>query len=168
MRIRAQHSLKGTRGILLIECLVYIAILGMIFSLAVSCFFRCLGYSRDLRRNADDVARVLKAGERWRADIRQAVTVATVRNAEGESLLLKGPAGDIRYQLADGKVWREAGGPDRRLVFLTGVKASAMERDQRSQVAAMRWEVELESRQSATRVRPLFTFTAVQDNEVKP
>jgi hypothetical protein len=41
------------------------------------------------------------------------------------------------------------------------VKNSKMEMDQRRQVTAWRWELELQSARKAARVRPLFTFEAV-------
>src|SRR5215470_16859351 len=59
-------------GYLLVECLVYIAVLAVVMGVAFSAFYRCLSSWRDLARNTDDIARVLKAGEIWRADIRAA------------------------------------------------------------------------------------------------
>lgn len=152
----------------LIECIVYMAVLGFVLSLAMGCFMKCLEYSRDLRRNADDVARVLKAGERWREDIRAARSVVSANEGGVESLRLALADSVVLYTLAGGKVWRDDGGRGGRQVFLAGVEQSEMLADRRERVAAWRWEVELQPRKSATRVRPLFAFTAVQDAEVKP
>jgi len=52
------------RGIALVECLVYFAVTSMIIGLALEAFFRCQTNSRDLDRNVNDIARVLRAGER--------------------------------------------------------------------------------------------------------
>ena len=60
------------QGIMLVDCLVYLAIWVVVVGLAFSAFYRCLSYSKNLARNGDDIARALKAGERWREDVRAA------------------------------------------------------------------------------------------------
>ena len=57
---------------MLVDCLVYLAIWVVVVGLAFSAFYRCMSYSKNLARNADDIARALKAGERWREDVRAA------------------------------------------------------------------------------------------------
>ena len=156
------------RGFTLIECLVYIAVLGIILNLATHAFFKCLEHSRDLQRNADDIVRALQAGERWRADIRQATATPQLMQADGQKTLrVSRKDGEVSYTFADGKVWRDAGGRPGRQVFLAGVAASEMVADQRERLTAWRWEMELQSRKSATRVRPLFTFMAAAKPETK-
>ncbi len=167
---RTRHSALRTprSAFTLIECLVYIGVLAMVFTLALNAFWKCMEYSRDLRRNSDDVARALKAGERWREDIRAAKSVETINEANGIAVQLATDKGKVRYMLADGKVWRDDGGQAGRQVFLAGVKASDMTPQKRTFVSGWIWEVELETRRAVAKVRPLFTFTAVQDTEVKP
>jgi hypothetical protein len=167
---RAGHSALRTprSAFTLVECLVYIGVLAMVFMLAINAFWKCMEYSRDLRRNADDVARALKAGERWREDIRAAQSVETINEANGVSLQLATAQGPVRYTFNDGNVWREDGGPAGKLVFLAGVKASGMKLEKRTLVSGWTWELELETRRALAKVRPMFTFVAVQDTEVEP
>ena len=156
------------RGFTLIECLIYIAVLGIILNLATHSFFKCLEHSRDLQRNADDIVRAMQAGERWREDIRQATGTPKLTQEDGhKTLRVPRGNGEVSYTFTNGKVWRDAGGRPGRQVFLAGVAASEMVADQRERLTAWRWEVELQSRQSATRVRPLFTFLAVAKTETK-
>lgn len=155
-------------GLTLIECLVYIALLGLLLNLATHAFFKCLENSRDLQRNADDVVRALQAGERWRADVRQATATPRLSENNGESLLhVPQQNGKVVYISARGKVWRDAGGRPGRQVFLADVARSEMVVDRRERVSAWRWELELQTRKSVARVRPLFTFLAVPKTEAK-
>src|SRR5213593_4873328 len=68
----ARNPPQLQQGIMLVDCLVYLAIWTVVVGLAFSAFFRCMSYSKNLARNADDIARALKAGERWRQDVRAA------------------------------------------------------------------------------------------------
>ncbi len=61
-----------SRGITLIECLVYIGALATVFGMGTAAFYHSSASSAALRRNADDIAQVLHVGERWRVDIRAA------------------------------------------------------------------------------------------------
>ncbi len=56
----------------LLECLVYVAVLFVIFAVAGPAHVRVLDHTRQMRRVAADIARALDAGERWRADVRAA------------------------------------------------------------------------------------------------
>ena len=151
----------------LIECLIYIAILGILFSLAITTFWKCYDYSRDLRRNSDDVVRAMQAGERWREDIRAAKQIEIADQDGSQVLRLSLSGGTIQYTFTDAKVWRDDGQHGKQ-VFLAGVKSSEAIQRKRDHVSGWTWEVELVTRHAAARVRPMFTFTAVQDTEVKP
>ena len=144
------------RGFMLLECLVYIAVLAAVLGVAFAAFHRCLKSSGDLRRNADDIVRVLHVGERWRDDVRAATAPPRL---EQQALRIPQRSGEIVYRVRDGSVWREAGTGKRRL--LAGIKNCRFEADQRASVNSWRWELELTSPQKAVRVRPLFTFQAV-------
>src|SRR5262249_52773652 len=79
----ALNSAEKTRGYILIELLIYIAVLAVVMEVAFSAFYRCLGNTRDLARNADDILKTLAAGEAWRADIRLATgPLETVTQAD--------------------------------------------------------------------------------------
>lgn len=156
-------------GILLIECLVYLACFFAVAGAALAVFYQALDFSRDLRRNADDVARVLKAGERWRADIRAATSEIRVGEGPGGyALEIPQRGGAVVYRFITNAVLRCAGEPGRYEQVLPAAKECRFEREPRRHVTAWRWDVELPSRLKAARVCPLFTFTAVAPREAQP
>ena len=70
------------RAATLIECLVYIGVMTTILVVASIAFYRCYDHMRALRRNADDITRVLHIGELWRTDIRMTVRQPTLDEAD--------------------------------------------------------------------------------------
>ena len=148
---------------MLVDCLVYLAVWGVVVGLAFSAFYRCLSYSTNLTRNADDIARTLRAGERWRADIREATSPPKLvaQDTGVEALQIPQKSGEVIYRFTDGAVLRRAGTNASWMPALSGVKSSRMARDERQRVVSWRWEIELKNRQRVARVRPLFTFQAV-------
>jgi prepilin-type N-terminal cleavage/methylation domain-containing protein len=148
--------MKSERGYTMIEMLVYIAVLAVVVNLASFAYFRYDQQMRDVRRNADDIVRAMRAGERWRDDVRNA-TAPPQAIENGLEIPLR--AGEIAYVFADGTVWRRAAGS--QAVALKNVKASTMSTDPRGRVSAWRWELELASPKKTVLIRPLFTFTAV-------
>src|SRR5438128_5034595 len=68
----ARNAPQRQQGFMLVDCLVYLAIWAVVVGLAFSAFFRSMSYSKNLARNADDIAPALQAGERWREDVRAA------------------------------------------------------------------------------------------------
>src|SRR5262245_40944303 len=60
-------ALDPRSGMMLIDCLAYIALLALILTMAFAAFYRANDYSRELSRNTADITRALQAGERWRA-----------------------------------------------------------------------------------------------------
>jgi hypothetical protein len=127
-----------------------------VVDLSFAAYYRYDLYTRNLRRNADDIVRVMRAGERWRDDVRKATAPP---HAIENGVAIPQPSGEIDYVFADGTVWRQVAGA--RTIALKQVKASAMSVDPRQHVDAWRWELELTSPKKLVLVRPLFTFTAV-------
>jgi hypothetical protein len=129
--------------------------------------YRCIDSSLALRRNADDIASALHAGERWRADVRAANNQARLEDtAAGQLLCLEGAHSPVVYRFYTNGVSRRLGaGPWVRL--LPHVKSSTMQPDPRQYVTAWRWELELAPRVIGSvkpgQVRPLFTFMAVPE-----
>ena len=153
---------RRSRGFLLIDCLIYIGVLAVVLLLAFSAFYKCLDFSRDLNRNAADIARALQAGEHWRADIRLATAAPKLVSEEGWSALeIPQSTGTIVYLFADGTVWRKPDlqAPARKV--LSDVQTSRMDRQPRTQVVAWSWTVELRTKKRFIRVRPTFDFLAV-------
>ena len=148
--------MKSKRGYTLIECLVYIVVLAVVLNLSFDAYYRYDQHTRNLRQNANDIVRILIAGERWRNDVRASTAPP---HAIENGVAIPQRAGEIAYVFADGAVWRQTS--KRRVAVLKQVKVSIMSDDSRSHVNAWRWELELASPQKAVRVRPLFSFTAV-------
>jgi hypothetical protein len=154
------------------ETLVYIGLLFVVLGLGYAVVYRCIEQSILLRRSTEDMARVLDAGERWRADVRAASAGISSEGAQSNQLVyLKNTRGEVTYRFAGGAVARRVSeGP--WIPVVSNVKASAMVPDSRREVSAWRWEVELQPRKRASaqpgRVRPLFTFIAVPQPGTNP
>ena len=148
--------MKSARGYSLIECLVYIAVLAVVLNLSFSAYYRYDLHTRSLRRNADDITRALRAGERWREDVR---TATAPPHVIANGLAIPQSTGEVAYTFADNAIWRQIG--TSRVSVLKDVKASAMLDDPRPRIKAWRWELELASPGKAVLVRPLFSFIAL-------
>jgi hypothetical protein len=150
---------------MLMECLVYISLVFVVLAAGYAALYHCIDNALVLRRNADDIAAALQAGERWRADFRQATGPSRHEaSSEGETLFLQGQRGEIAYRFS-GHVLLRRVGDGVWTTLLERVKSSTMTREERPNVTAWRWELELEPRTKgsikASRVRPLFSFLAV-------
>ena len=157
----------GQRAYLLIEALVYIAVIAALLGAGYAAMYRCVDSSIALRRNADDITSALHAGERWRADVRAATSQVRVENTDaGQLLYLDGPGGAITYLFATNAISRRVGAGSWTRV-LPSVKSSSMTADPREYVTAWRWELEIQPRTIGAvkpgRIRPLFTFLAVPE-----
>jgi hypothetical protein len=146
---------------MLIECLVYIAVLGVVMGVSFAAFYTCLSNSRDLTRNTDDMVRALQTGEAWRTDIRTALAPPQAVEARDFSAVeIPAGHGTIAYVFHHNAVWRKTPGGELKPVLL-GVKDSRMLREVRGKVTIWRWELELGTKRKNVRLRPLFTFQAV-------
>ena len=170
MKLRTIPSWPGgRRGIMLVDCLMYIALLAVILTLTLAAFYRANENSRNLAQNAADIVRALNTGERWREDVRTATGPPRVVEDAKETLLqLPQAGGEVRYRLRNGIISRQTSGNTNWTDLLPNVKSSRMEPDPRRHVTAWRWELELQGRQKVARVKPLFTFQAVPTFGTKP
>jgi hypothetical protein len=165
MKRRTESQRPTQRAYLLIEALVYIALIGAVLSIGYTAMYRCLDSSIALRRNADDIVSALQAGERWRADIRAATSQPRAELIENVQLLrLDSPRGPVTYRFGTNGVSRQLAGGG-WVNLLPRVKSSSMIADPREHTTAWRWELELQPRVTASikpgHLRPLFTFIAV-------
>ncbi len=150
------------RGYLLIEVLVYIAVVTVVLAITTEAFYRCWGESKALSRNADDIIRAMHAGEQWRADVRAATgAVELTRTEGGERLLVPSAAGPIIYAFAAGELRRQTPSPAPIYVVLANIESSQMQSEQRQRVQAWTWELELKPARKDAKVRPRFTFETV-------
>jgi Tfp pilus assembly protein FimT len=152
----------GASGFTLIECVVYITLIVVVLGFATAIFFQSWDDSKALRRNADDIVRVLHAGDQWRNDMRAATGPVQLTNADGaEQLRIPAITGEIVYTFSNGELHRQAGADPISRVWLSNVKSSQMQSDLRQNVTAWRWELELKTAKRESLFRPLFTFETV-------
>jgi hypothetical protein len=162
MKSRLINRFSQIRGIMLVECLVYISIFGLLTGLAFAAYYRCLDNYRDLRRNADAVAYVLQVGEQWRQDVRSCTASPKHEIGEDEERLrLPQLNGEITYGFCRGIVWRQAPAGVAPQIVLGSIKKSHVIKENRGSIGVWRWEIELDTRQKTVRMAPLFTFQAV-------
>jgi hypothetical protein len=167
----SNHARRLQRqGYLLMEALVYIGLVVVVLGTAFAVAYRCIDNAVVLRRNAEDVTATLSAGERWRADIRNATASPVVETGtDGQTLRLPNAKGDVLYRFENDTVERKTG-EQNWIRLLSNVKSSSMHPDPRQKVTAWTWEVELLPRvkgyNKPGRVRPLFTFVAVPERSV--
>jgi hypothetical protein len=152
---------RARAGYLLIECLVYLSVFVVILGLALGAFYVCWDYSKALHYATDDINAALHAGERWRADIRNATGKITVETtAEGERLRIPCGTNVLIYSFNADEVRRQIASSAFSELLLPKVKVSQMVTETRGPVAAWLWEVELTPHRKETRLPLLFTFEA--------
>jgi hypothetical protein len=163
---RGRHSSFVIRhsesGIMLVECLVYIAVFFVVLSLAFGAMHRAWLAHKALRRNANDITAALLVGEQWRADVRRAVAPLETRaEPDGTVTIIRCAEGTVTYRFGGGELIRETTSPPLRTTHLRNVNSSQMTADPRQNVTAWRWELELKVARKNAKTRPLFSFTAV-------
>jgi prepilin-type N-terminal cleavage/methylation domain-containing protein len=165
MKIDCTNRKQG--GFTIIECLVYMSVLGVILAIGSAAFYRCWDDNKAITRNGDDIVRALKAGEAWRADLRSATGPVHIATTGSEQTLhIPRGKGELVYSFADGEMRKQAGKDGPWTVVLPKVKSSQMQSEKRDQVTAWRWELELVSGRKNAKVLPLFTFEAVAGNSL--
>ncbi len=151
---------RSRRGFTLLELMVYIALLALFLNVSFDVFFSYEKSSKELRQNAADLVQVLRAGERWRSDVRASVEPPRLsETAQGWSFEIPQKNGAVVYEFADGILRRKADQKWTRV--LAGLKSSAIHQDVRQRVTSWRWELELKSKPKRGAVQPLFTFESV-------
>lgn len=152
----------SSSGYSLIEMLVYGAVLVIIMGVSYAALYRCTDTSVGLRRNTSDIAEALRAGEDWRADVREATAPIRFITTNDEQII-EIPMGqkNIGYRFAGNTVYRRIGSNDWS-PLLEHVKSSAFSPETRHDVTAWHWEIELQMRtKKFTQTPPLFSFMAV-------
>ena len=144
----------------MLDAMVYIAVLGVVLILASAVFDKGMRESAGLQRNISDIERALKAGERWRADVRAATgPIQVTRQSDAVAFAIPLREASIVYEMNSNEV-RRVGISLRPEVVLKGVQRSSMEQERRGNIVGWKWELELERRRKEARIRPLFTFMA--------
>jgi hypothetical protein len=163
--LRPSARRRHRAGILLAECLVYISLFFVLTGISYGLYFRTMEFSRGLQRNSDEIVRALKAGERWREDVRRAVGPLVTEMHDGVAVnVIPQSDGSVLYWLHEGTLWRQTPANAVATPLCRGVKSSNIVRDARQSVTAWRWEIELKTQQKTVRLKPLFSFLAVTTN----
>lgn len=150
-------------GVVLLECLVYIAVLAILMGIGTAAFFFCWDHTRAVVFTADEIESALRAGECWRADVRAATGKISIEtSAAGETARIPETGGEVLYHFTGGELRRENPAQNNSRLLLARVKTSEMNTEARGDVTAWRWEVELTPRRQETRIPLLFIFEAAQ------
>ena len=164
MKMRPNSSrFRAEAGILLTECLVYLAVFSVATGLAMAAFYFCWDHTRGVIFTANEVESALRAGEDWRADVRAAtgkITVETV--TAGETVRIPVGRKQIIYRFAAGELRREIPAQHISQLLLAKVRASEVATEPRAGVAAWRWELELTPELKHAQFPLRFTFEAAQ------
>jgi hypothetical protein len=148
---------------LLVQCLVYIAVFGLLLGFGTAAFYFCWDHTKAVIYAVNDIESALRAGEGWRADVRRATGKISVENTSS-GVVARIPAGEneIIYRFAAGELRREIPARHISRLLLDKVAASAMKADEHGSVRAWRWELELTPRRQETQLPLAFTFAAAQ------
>ena len=166
---RPTGTARRRAGVSLIECLVYIGMASVILGVGYQALYSATENARGLRRNSDDIAAALSAGERWRQDIRDATGVIRVENL-GTNQVAHIPQrlGAVTYEFAEGRLRRQAKPDGAWMVLLPKVQSSVMAADARKQVTAWRWDFMIKPASRQVRLKPVFSFAAVPGTKELP
>jgi hypothetical protein len=150
-------------GILLAECLVYIAVFAILVGGGTVAFYFFWDHSKALIFTTNDIVSALRAGEGWRADVRAATgNISVVTTATNEVVRIPETGREIIYRFESGELHRENPSANDSRLLLPTVKTSRMETDIRGGVTGWRWELELVQRRREMNLPLRFTFGAVQ------
>ena len=177
-----RKSIKGQRGITFVELLAYMILFTAFLTFAYRVVHVNASESRAIHNNASDIIRVTRAGERWRQDIREAVSFPKViqssipdpQNAAEKIqiiyLQIVKSSHVISYAFREGSVYR---GDSRQpghweVIFEEKAVSSTMASESRGDTSIWRWELELKTTREAALTRPLFSFISVPRNVKSP
>jgi hypothetical protein len=150
-------------GILLAECLVYIAVFGILVGGGTAVFYFFWDHSKALIYETNDIEAALRVGEGWRADVRVATGQISVTTTTTNELVSIPEAGrEIIYRFESGELRRDIPAINDSRLLLAKVKTSRIETDIRGGVTGWRWELELVQRRKEMNLPLRFTFEAVQ------
>lgn len=163
--LQPQTARARTSGISLIECLVYVAVFGILLGVGTAAFCFCWDHTRAVFYATNNIESALRAGEGWRADVRAATGTISVETTAADQVVTIPQGGkEILYRFAAGELWRQTAPGTVSQLLLPRVASSQMLSDPRGHVAAWRWELKLVERRRETHLPLLFTFEAVNPN----
>ncbi len=148
---------------MLVECLVYIAVLTILLSIATASFYFCWDHTRATMSTSDEIVSALHAGELWRADVRAATgKISVVTTAAGQTVEIPVGKRKIYYRFVAGQLLRENPAQKISRRLLPKVKTSEIKTEARDGVTVWCWELELIPSRREAHFPLKFTFLAVQ------
>ena len=177
MNVSAQKfPADDRRGVTFIEVLVYIVLFSTFMLVAFNAYFSSKNQARSMQWNAIKIIQVMNAGERWRQDIRDAISPPQIIQSslpnpnnppdkiELTSLKVIKPSETNWYTFRGDHIFRMSSLlPTQWELVMDKVNSSTMVEEQRGEVAAWLWEVELKAKTTNALTRPLFTFLSVPE-----
>ena len=175
MNVSAQNfPVDDRRGVTLIEVLVYIVLFSAFMLVVFETYFSSKTVARDIQGKASAIIQVMYAGERWRQDIRDAISPpqniqSSLPNPDDPldiieltSLKIIKSSETNWYAFRGDHVFRMSSHlPTRWELVMDRVNSSTMIEEERGEVAAWRWELELKTIKTNAPTLPLFTFLSV-------
>ena len=159
----ANSKTRRVAGIMLTECLVYLAVFALVVGEGTVAFYYCWDHSKMLVYAADDITSALRAGEHWRADVRAATGKISVETtAAGMVARIPEATNEIVYRFESGEVRREIPAANKSQLLLPKAEASQMKAETRGDVTAWCWELSLKPRRAESQKPLRFTFEAAQ------
>ena len=159
-------SARPQAGLTLIECMVYMMVFPILLGVALGSFYVCWDGFKALISTTDDVSAALRAGERWRADVRAASGKITVETTSlGQIVKIPENGNEIIYSFDSKGLRRQMGPGGFSQLVLPNVKSSEMKCETRDAVRAWQWELELPERRKGPHLPMFFTFEAAQKTE---
>ncbi len=148
-------------GFLLVESLIYGGLFMGILGVGIVVFNDFQVRSLRLQRNTREIAQVLQLGEQWRQEVRASATIERSSDPTPAVLRINGTEKSVEYAVEDGALLKRTDG-GQWIRLLPSVAASTMTSEQRAHSRVWTWEIELASREKSPRLKPIFTFLAVQ------
>ena len=156
-----RFSARRHAGVSLIECLVYLAVFGLLLGLGTAAFYFCWDHTRATATAAAEIESALRAGEIWRADVRAATgNISVTATPDGEAVEIPGQAGKVVYRFAAGELSRKNNASNHPRVVFEKALHSTMRIEPRGGVTAWRWELELTPPRHEQKFPLRFTFEA--------
>ena len=148
---------------MLIEAVVYLSLVFIVAGGASMVALKLTEQSKRLKEKTDLIARTLQVGEIWRKEIREATGPIVLIEEDGFiDLIVPADGDDIVYRYFENSLWRSGSRSEDASFLFSKLQRSEMIQDQRGDVTSWRWELELPSEREVARVKPYFTFQAVQ------
>ncbi|MBI1178825.1 hypothetical protein GC207_15440 [bacterium] len=163
-----KRPIRHRRGMMLVECLIYLAISSILVSLGIALYLRCLDSATNFGRNADDIAGALSVGERWRADLRDATAMPQFLGVDSTEFIIPQAKGNVIYRFANGMIWRRQASDAGWAHLLDRVASATWNSESRTHVTAWHLDIEMKTRKPHVRVRPLFSFIGVAGRADRP